>query len=82
MARTTANAGKFISDKNADGILYAWFEARVALADAEANDTWDTPEGRATESVMGHLAMALEAMGFDLNAAEPMFAAFVESHNN
>lgn len=82
MARTTGNAGKVISVENGEGVLFAWFEARVAVADAEANDTWDTPEGRAAESVMGHLAMALEAMGIDLNAAEPMFQSFVESFND
>lgn len=74
-----ANTAKFISTKNGEGVLFAWFEARVALADAETNETWDTPEGRAIEQVMGHLSMALEAMGVDLNAAEPKFVSFVES---
>lgn len=77
MARTTANAGKVISVENGEGVLFAWFEARSASETHEANGTWDTPEGRACEAAAGHLSMALEAIGFDLNAAEPMYRSFL-----
>lgn len=74
-----ANAGKLISVENGEGVLYAWFEARAAVTAAEANGTWEAPENLAAEKVMGHLSMALEAMGIDLNAAEPMYKAFLEN---
>lgn len=76
-----ANAAKFISVDNSEGVLYAWFEARAAVAAAEANGTWDSPEATAAESAMGHLAMALEAIGIDLNAAEPIYQSFIADLN-
>ena len=67
-----------LSNIAATAVASAWFEARLATAKHEAAGTWDTKEGAAAEKVMGHLAMALEADGINLNDLEPAYRAYAE----
>lgn len=71
---------EIVSPENGEGILFGWFEARLAQHRSEVDGTWDTPEGRAIEATYGHLGMALEAMGYDLNAVEPLYIQFAATH--
>lgn len=76
MAKSTNTNRQVVSDEAADGILLGFYEARAAQEDHEAAGTWETPAGIAAEAAMGHLRMALEAMGFDMTDRDGLYAAW------
>lgn len=79
MARSANENRQVVTDEQADGILYGYFEARYQQHLSEVEGWWDTPRGHAAEAAMSYLRMALEAMGYTDIDEPANYQAFLAS---